>query len=49
MKPVDLSLKDKCKAFRFELPFGIISFSSYVNIETMNIVSAHVEKMKMNF
>ena len=49
MKPVDLSLKEKCKAFRFELPFGIISFSTYVNIETMNIVSAHVEIMKMNF
>ena len=49
MKPVDLSRKEKCKAFHFELPFGIIFFSTYVNIETMNIVSAHVEIMNMNF
>ena len=27
----------------FELPFGITSSSSHVNIETMNIISSDVE------
>ena len=38
--PVDSSLKNKRIAYCFELPFGIICFSSYVNIETMNIISS---------
>ena len=45
--PVDLSLKKKQIAYCFELPFGIIYFSSYVNIETMNIISSDVEVNKI--
>ena len=45
-KPIDLSLENKCITFRFELPFGIIYFSSYVNIETINIISPDVEMNK---
>ena len=37
-RPVDLGLKNKQIAFYYELPFGILSFSSYVDIETMNII-----------
>ena len=43
IKPIDSSFKNKCITYFFELPFGIISFSSYVNIETMNIISSDVE------
>ena len=32
-----------------ELPFGIISSSSYDNIETMNIISSDVERNKVLF
>ena len=46
IKPIDLSLENKCITFRFELPFGIINFSSYVNIETINIISPDVEMNK---
>ena len=41
--PIDLSLKDKYIAYCHELVFGIISFSSFINIETMNIISSDVE------
>ena len=37
IKPIDLSLKDKCIAYSFGSPFGIIFASSYVNIEEINI------------
>ena len=40
IEPTDSSLKAKCIAYCLELPFGIISLSSYVNIETMNIISS---------
>ena len=43
IKPVDLSLEDKFITYCFELPCGIVSHSSYVNIETMNIISSDVE------
>ena len=36
MKPIDWSLKNKQIAFCSELTFGIISLSSFANIETMN-------------
>ena len=41
--PIDSSLKNKCIAYCPELPFGILSFSSYVDIEAMNIISSDVE------
>ena len=47
MKPVDLTLKNKGIASCFELLFGIISCSSFVNIEKMNIISSDVEMKKV--
>ena len=43
IKPTDSNLKNKCIAYCLELPFGILSFSCYVNIEAMNIISFDVE------
>ena len=43
LKPVASSLKINRTAYFFELLFGIISFSSFVNIETMNIISSDLE------
>ena len=37
-KPIDLSIKNKQIAFCSKLSFGILSFSSYVDVETMNII-----------
>ena len=42
-KPSDLNLTDKCIAYCFELPFGIISFFGYVDIARMYIISSMVE------
>ena len=42
-KPIDSSLKNKCIAYCLELPFIMLSFSSYVDIEAMNIISSDVE------
>ena len=38
IKPIDSSFKNKRIAYCLESSFGIISSSSYVNIETMNIL-----------
>ena len=43
IRRIYLSLKDKYMAYCFDLLFGIISPFSYVNIETMNIISSDVE------
>ena len=40
IRPIDLSLKEKFITYCHELSLGIISFSSYVNIETLNIISS---------
>ena len=40
IKPIGSSLKDKCIAFCPELPFEILSPCSYLNIETINIISS---------
>ena len=42
-KPINLSIKNKQTAFCSNLPFGILSFSSYVDIESMNIISSDVD------
>ena len=47
IKPNDSSFKNKRIAYCTELPFGIISSSNYVNIETMNIISSDVEMNKV--
>ena len=43
IKPFDSNLKNKCITCYLELSFGIISLSSYVDIEAMNITSSDVE------
>ena len=40
---IDLNTKNKQIAFCPNLLFGILSFSSYVDIESMNIISANVD------
>ena len=47
VKPADLSLKNKCIDYCFELTFGIISFSSHFSIEAINIISSDVEMNKI--
>ena len=42
-KPIDLSIKNKQIAFCSNLPFGIISFSGYIDIKTMSIISSDVQ------
>ena len=42
-KPINFSLKNKLIVFCSEFPFGILSFSSYVDIATVNIISFDVE------
>ena len=43
IKPIDSSLKDKYMVYCSVLPFGIISFSCYINIKTMNNISSVIE------
>ena len=43
IKPIDITLKNKCIAYCPELPFGILSFSSHADIEAMNIISSNAE------
>ena len=44
IKPVDSSIQNKEIACCSELPFGILSFNSYLDIESMSIISSNVEK-----
>ena len=44
IKLIDSNLKNKCIDYCPELPFGISSFSSYVDIRAINIISSDVEK-----
>ena len=41
--PIDLSIKNKQIAFCSNLPFGILSLSSYVDIASMSIISFNVD------
>ena len=43
IKPIDSNLKNKYIAYCLELLFGILSFSRYVNIEAINIISSDIE------
>ena len=36
-RPIDLSNKNKCMAYCSELPFGILSYSSYIDLEKMKM------------
>ena len=40
---IDLDLNGKSISYNPELPFGLISLYEYINIDTMNIISADVE------
>ena len=33
IKPIDLSNKNKCMAYCSKLPFGILSYSRYIDLE----------------
>ena len=44
IKSIDLNNKNKCMANCNKLPFGILSCSSYIDLEKMKIVSSVVEK-----
>ena len=37
-KPIDLSNKKKCMDYCSELPYGILSYSSYIDLEKMKAV-----------
>ena len=37
--PIDSSSKNKTGLYSNELPFGILSLNSFLNIETMNVIS----------
>ena len=43
-RPIDLSNKNKCMAYCSKLTFGILSFSSYIDLEKMEIAFSVVEK-----
>ena len=43
IKPNDSNFNNKQIAYCPDLPFRIISFNSFVNIETMNIISSDVD------
>ena len=43
-RPIDLSNKNKCMAYCSQLPFGILSHSSYIDLEKMKIVFSVVEQ-----
>ena len=44
IKHINLSNKSKCMAYCCELPFGILSYSSYIDLEKTKIVSSVVKK-----
>ena len=46
IKPIDLSNKNQCTAYCSKLPFGILSYSNYIDFEKMKIVSSILEKNK---
>ena len=42
-KPINLRIKNKQIAFCSNSPFGTLSFLSYVDIESMNIISSDID------
>ena len=42
-KPIDLSIKNKQIALCSNSPFGILSFSNYVDIESMNNIFCDID------
>ena len=48
IKPIYSNFNNKKIAYSPDSPFGIISFNSFVKIETKNIISSDVEVMSKN-
>ena len=49
IKPIDLSNKNKCMAYCSELPYGLLSYFNYVDLEKVKVVSSVVKKVNTNF
>ena len=49
IKPIDSSFNNKQIAYCPQLSYGIISFDSFVDIETMSIISSDVEVNEYEF
>ena len=49
IKYIDSSNKNECMVYCNELPYGILSYSSYINLEEMIVVYSVVEKNEYNF
>ena len=49
IKPIDSNSNNKQIAYCPNLPFGIISFNSFVNIETLNVIFSDVEVNEYEF
>ena len=49
LKPIDSSFKEKYVAYSHELFFGIIPFSIFIYIETLNSVSSDAEVNEFEF
>ena len=43
IRHIDIDLNGKNMTYNPKLPFGLISVSEYINIDTMNIISSDVE------
>ena len=48
-KTIGSSNKNKCTAYCGELPFGILSYCRYIDLEKMKIVCCKIEKMNTDF
>ena len=46
VEPINATIKNKMIYYCDELPFGIISFNRYINIETMNNISSYNKNKK---
>ena len=49
IKRTDSSNKSKCMAYCSELPYGILSYSSYIDLGRIKVVSSAVKKINTNF
>ena len=49
IRPIDLSNKNKCMAYCSELTFGILSYSSYIDLEKMAFIFCCRKKMNTSF
>ena len=45
---IDWNFNGKCEAYSNDIPFGILSPSSYLHIETMNIIYSNITITKLS-